>query len=293
VGSNLLKSGLLIMRALSVALSLLLITVAVVVPVRHLQAAPDADLWPDWQPHDPNSTVEIDHGDWQAVLDRYVTQHEPGVTSFDYGAASRDGGTGMVAGYVDAMTKVNVDALNRDQQFAYWVNLYNALTVKVVLDHYPVDSIRDIDISPGLFSSGPWGKKLITVEGRTLSLNDIEHRILRPIWHDARIHYVVNCASIGCPALAPEAFDADKLEAQLDQAARDFINHPRAVRINADGGLVLSSLYDWYRDDFRKSDAEFIAHLRKFAGPELTKALGDITELDIADYEYDWALNTR
>ncbi|MBP3127627.1 DUF547 domain-containing protein [Thalassospira sp. ER-Se-21-Dark] len=282
-----------IMRALSVALSFLLIAVAVVVPVRHLQAAPDADLWPDWQAHDPGSTVEIDHGDWQAVLDRYVTQHAPGVTSFDYAAASRDGGTEMVAGYVDAMTKINVDALNRDQQFAYWVNLYNALTVKVVLDHYPVDSIRDIDISPGLFSSGPWGKKLITVEGRTLSLDDIEHRILRPIWRDARIHYVVNCASIGCPALAPEAFDADKLEAQLDQAARDFINHPRAVRINADGGLVLSSLYDWYRDDFGKSDAEFIAHLRKFAGSELTKALGGITELDVADYEYDWALNAR
>ncbi|KXJ59284.1 MAG: hypothetical protein AXW12_04235 [Thalassospira sp. Nap_22] len=282
-----------IMRALSVALSFLLIAVAVVAPVRHLQAAPDADLWPDWQAHDPQSSVEIDHGDWQAVLDRYVTQHEPGVTSFDYGAASRDGGTGMVAGYVDAMTKVNVDALNRDQQFAYWVNLYNALTVKVVLDHYPVDSIRDIDISPGLFSSGPWGKKLITVEGRTLSLDDIEHRILRPIWRDARIHYVVNCASIGCPALAPEAFDADKLEAQLDQAARDFINHPRAVRFDADGGLVLSSLYDWYRDDFGKSDAEFIAHLRKFAGPEMTKTLGDITELDIAGYEYDWALNAR
>ncbi|KZC99957.1 hypothetical protein TH47_05665 [Thalassospira sp. MCCC 1A02803] len=274
-------------------MSFLLIAVAVVAPVRPVHAAPDADLWPDWQAHDPSSTVEIDHGDWQAVLDRYVTQHEPGATSFDYAAASRDGGAGMVAGYVDAMTKVNVDALNRDQQFAYWVNLYNALTVKVVLDHYPVESIRDIDISPGLFSSGPWGKKLITVEGRTLSLDDIEHRILRPIWRDARIHYVVNCASIGCPALAPDAFDADKLEAQLDQAVRDFINHPRAVRINADGGLVLSSLYDWYRDDFGKSDAEFIAHLRKFAGAELTKALGDITELDIADYEYDWALNTR
>lgn len=291
------KSGLVFMRALSVALSFLLIAVAVSAPVRPVHAAPDADLWPDWQAHDPSSTVEIDHGDWQTVLDRYVTRHEPGVTSFDYEAAIRDGGAGMVAGYVDAMTRVNVDALNRDQQFAYWVNLYNALTVKVVLDHYPVDSIRDIDISPGLFSSllssGPWGKKLITVEGRRLSLDDIEHRILRPIWRDPRIHYVVNCASIGCPALAPEAFDPDKLEAQLDQAARDFINHPRAVRINADGGLVLSSLYDWYRDDFGKSDAEFIAHLRKFAGPELMKAPGDITELDIADYEYDWALNTR
>jgi len=281
------------MRALSVALSFLLIAVAVVVPVRHLQAAPDADLWPDWQAHDPQSSVEIDHGDWQAVLDRYVTQHEPGVTSFDYAAASRDGGAGMVTGYVDAMTRVAVDGLNRDQQFAYWVNLYNALTVKVVLDHYPVNSIRDIDISPGLFASGPWGKKLITVEGRTLSLDDIEHRILRPIWRDARIHYVVNCASIGCPALAPDAYDADKLEVQLDQAARDFINHLRAVHAKGDGSLVLSSLYDWYRDDFGKKDADFMAHLKTFAGPELMTVLDDITELDVDGYSYDWALNSR
>ena len=265
------------MRARIAALFLFLVAVLAMVPVSPVQAAPEANLWPDWQVHDPQSTVEIDHGNWQEVLDRYVIVHEPGVTSFDYEAASRDGGSALVAGYVDAMTGVAVDALGRDQQFAYWVNLYNALTVKVVLDHYPVDSIRDIDISPGifasLFSSGPWGKKLITVEGRTLSLDDIEHRILRPIWKDPRIHYVVNCASIGCPALAPEAYQADKLDAQLDQAARDFINHPRAVHIKQDGSLVLSSLYDWYRDDFGKSDAAFIAHLKAFAAPVLSARL--------------------
>jgi hypothetical protein len=254
-------------------------------------AAPKADLWPDWQAHDPESSVVIDHSAWQAVLDRYVAGVEPGVTTFDYAKAMSDGGVAAVSDYVADMATVSVDQLNRDQQFAYWVNLYNALTVQVVLDHYPVDSIRDIDISPGLFSSGPWGKKLITVEGRTLSLDDIEHRILRPIWNDARIHYVVNCASIGCPALMPAAFDADQLERQLDQAARDFINHPRAVRVQGDGSLVLSSLYDWYRDDFGKSDADFINHLKLFAGPELMGALDAKRDLDIDDYVYDWALN--
>lgn len=260
-------------------------------------AAPDADLWPDWQAHDAQSTQEIDHADWQEILDRYVTEVELGVTTFDYAGALSDGGAAAVASYVSDMADVAVDGLNRDQQFAYWVNLYNALTVKVVLDHYPVDSIRDIDISPGFFSSllssGPWGKKLITVEGRTLSLDDIEHRILRPIWDDPRIHYVVNCASVGCPALAPTAFVADQLEAQLDQAARDFINHPRAVRagVDGDGGLVLSSLYDWYRDDFGARDADFIAHLKRFAGPDLMALLGNADGVEIAGYEYDWDLN--
>jgi hypothetical protein len=291
VAQSCFKTDWLIMYNRIVALFLFVIAVLSITSVSPVYAAPKADLWPDWQAHDPQSTVKVDHGEWLAVLDRYVTVQEPGVTSFDYQAAHIDGGAAMVADYVDAMTKVAVDALNRDQQFAYWVNLYNALTVKVVLDHYPVDSIRDIDISPGLFASGPWGKKLITVEGRRLSLDDIEHRILRPIWDDARIHYAVNCASIGCPALAPDAYDADKLEVQLDQAAKDFINHPRAVHAKDDGSLVLSSLYDWYRDDFGKRDAEFIAHLKAFAGPELMAALDDITKLDINGHEYDWALN--
>lgn len=258
-------------------------------------AAPKADLWPDWQAHDAQSSAVIDHSAWQSVLDDYLFVTEPGASSFDYGRATSDGGAARVDAYVAMLTNIAIDDFNRDQQMAYWINLYNALTVKVVLDHYPVDSIRDIDISPGLFSSllssGPWGKKLITVEGRTLSLDDIEHRILRPIWGDARIHYVVNCASIGCPALAARAYDGAKLEAQLDQAAKGFTNHPRAVRRNQDGEWVLSSLYDWYRDDFGKSDADFINHLNRFAGPELAGMLGNAGELDIADYAYDWALN--
>lgn len=254
-------------------------------------AAPRADLWPDWQAHDAQSAEVIDHSAWQSVLDDYLVVTEPGATSFDYRRATSGDGAARVDAYVTMLTNIAIDDFNRDQQMAYWINLYNALTVKVVLDHYPVDSIRDIDISPGLFSSGPWGKKLITVEGRTLSLDDIEHRILRPIWGDARIHYVVNCASIGCPALAETVYDAENLEAQLDMAAKDFINHPRAVRRNQDGEWVLSSLYDWYRDDFGKDDADFINHLKSFAEPELAGMLGNVDELDIADYAYDWALN--
>ncbi len=281
------------LRAPIVFLFAVLIVVQMVVLAQPVQAAPKANLWPEWQAHDAHSITEIDHAAWQAVLDRFLIVNEPGASRFDYAAARQNGGDVMVADYVDAMTKVAVGQLGRDQQFAYWVNLYNALTVKVVLDHDPVKSIRDIDISPGFFSSGPWGKKLITVEGRSLSLDDIEHRILRPIWRDARIHYAVNCASVGCPALAGDVFDADKLDTQLDQAARDFINHSRAVRVQDDGRFVLSSLYDWYRDDFGKSDSDFIAHLKSFAGQELMAILGDINDLDIAGYEYDWALNTQ
>ncbi|WP_289078495.1 DUF547 domain-containing protein [uncultured Thalassospira sp.] len=258
-----------------------------------VNAAPKADLWPDWQVYDPQSTIMVDHSEWQGVLDRFVDQPEAGVTTFDYRRALSERANGIyaVAHYIDQMVDISVSRLNRAEQMAYWINLYNALTVKVVLDHYPVASIRDIDISPGLFASGPWGKKLVRIEGRTLSLDDIEHRILRPIWQDARIHYAVNCASVGCPALARDAYDAKRIESQLDQAARGFINHARAIHSDGDGGFVISSLYDWYRDDFGAGDAQFVAHLLTFAGPELTAQLDHIGGFDVSDDEYDWALN--
>ena len=97
-----------------------------------------------------------------------------------------------------------------------------------MLRFYPVDSIRDI--SSGFFSPGPWKKELLNVEGQSLTLNDIEHRILRPIWQDPRIHYAVNCASLGCPNLPVIAFSEDNTDAMLDRAAQQFINHPRGLQ---------------------------------------------------------------
>ncbi|MBR9781991.1 MAG: DUF547 domain-containing protein, partial [Rhodospirillales bacterium] len=250
-----------------------LITLWVIVSVPAI-AAPDADLWPDWQAHDDSNDAIIDHSVWQTILDHHLVVVSSGVTAFDYAGAKSSSLTHL-SDYLNAMQAVKIDAYNRDQQMAFWINLYNAQTVAVVMDHYPVDSIRDIDISPGLFSlglfsSGPWDKKLLTVEGRSLSLNDIEHRILRPIWQDARIHYALNCASIGCPALAATAYDGTRLEEQLDKAALAFIQDERAVRLAEDGSEIeLSSIFDWYRSDFGKSDAAFSDHLARYAGLEL------------------------
>ena len=142
-----------------------------------------------------------------------------------------------------------VSSLNRGEQLAYWINFYNALTVQVILDHYPTDSILDIKISPGFFSIGPWDKKLVTVEGEELSLNDMEHRILRPIWRDPRIHYGVNCASIGCPNLLTTAYTADNVDGLLTENAVAYVNHPRGASLQ-NGALTVSSIYDWFEEDF-------------------------------------------
>jgi hypothetical protein len=190
--------------------------------------------------------------------------------------------------YLATLSTTPVSRLSRPEQMAFWINLYNALTVKVVLDHWPVRSIRDIDISPGLFADGPWGAQLITVEGEPLALDDIEHRILRPIWRDPRIHYAVNCASMGCPDLALEPYRADRLDAQLDRAGFEFVNHPRAVRIDR-AKLFVSSIYHWFKEDFGGNDRAVVAHLCAYAAPALALELQKYDRID--GHAYDWAIN--
>lgn len=250
-------------------------------------AAPKAELWARWQAHDPASTARIDHSAWGAFLDRLLEVSPDGINRLAYGKVSAEDRATLDA-YVNGLIALPISTYNRSEQMAYWVNLYNVLTVQVVLDHYPVDSIRDIDISPGLFSSGPWGKKLVTIEGERVALDDIEHQILRPIWQDPRIHYAVNCASLGCPNLHPEPFDATALEQQLDQAAASYINHARGASVEG-GQLIVSSIYSWFSEDFGSSDKNVIAHLQRYAAPDLANALGAVSS--IHDDRYDWRLN--
>lgn len=251
------------------------------------QAAPDADPWPRWQAHDAGSTERIDHGEWNDLLSAYVKAGTDGVNRLDY-AALKGNDRPKLEAYVSRLAETPISRFNRREQFAYWVNLYNALTVKVVVDHFPVATIRDIDISPGLFTDGPWGAKLVTVEGEPVSLDDIEHRILRPLWRDPRIHYVVNCASIGCPNLHPVALTAHNAETILEEAAVAYVNHPRGARIAGDD-LVVSSIYAWFEEDFGSSEAGVIAHLRRHARPPLSDRLRGRTGYD--DHRYDWSLN--
>jgi hypothetical protein len=249
--------------------------------------APKADLWPRWQAHQESSTQTIDHGAWDAFLGRYVIYSGDGINRVDYGkvgAADR----AALAAYVDRLSGLPISTHNRPQQRAYWINLYNALTVRVILDHYPVDSIRDIDIAGGLFTDGPWQKKLLRIEGQSVSLDDIEHRILRPIWRDARLHYALNCAAVGCPNLQTRAFTVANSEILLDAAARAYVNHPRGVRAEPEW-LIVSSIYVWFEEDFGGSDDGVLEHLKRYAEPELARRLGEFHEIN--NHLYDWALN--
>jgi hypothetical protein len=258
------------------------------VSLTSVSGAPALSIWPRWLTHDPDSSVTVDHAGWDLILQRYVNDaHPSGINRFKYVRVSPKDRQ-VLKDYLQKMQTVAVSGLTRGEQKAYWINLYNALTVDVILDHYPVKSIRDIDISPGIFSNGPWDAKLLTVEGEKISLNDIEHRILRPIWQDNRVHYAVNCASLGCPNLQPLSFTSQNLDILLEKAARDFINHPRGVSF-INSGLQVSSIYFWFQEDFGASENGVIQHLRKYLSPENLKKL-DAVQKKIR-HQYDWSLD--
>ena len=247
---------------------------ATALPARRAAADPDAAL--------------------DALLGRYVMGHPDGVTRVRY-AAWKASAADLHAldGWIAEAAARRPAAMARPEAFAFWANLYNALTLKVVLERHPVRSIRDIRSSGVPLDPkgwlGPWRTRLVKVEGRRMSLDDIEHGTMRPAFRDARVHYAVNCASIGCPNLWPRAWRAATLERELDAAAAAFVNHPRGASVLPDGRLRVSSIYSWFREDFGGSEAGVVAHLRRHAGPALAARLGDRTA--IAEDAYDWALN--
>ena len=247
--------------------------------------APGAEPWPRWAAHVAGSTAAPDHGAWSRLLSVYLEAGEDGINRFDYAGVTAADRAALDA-YIATLAAFPVSTADRPEQLAYWINLYNALTVQVVLDHYPVATIRDIDIS-GPFADGPWGKKLVSVEATPVSLNDIEHRILRPLWRDPRVHYGVNCAALSCPNLGLAGYRGARVASQLDAAARDYVNHPRGVSLRG-GKLEVSSIYNWYKSDFG-GDQGVIRHLREYAGQELAARLESVTR--ISGDHYDWSLN--
>ncbi|MDE2753318.1 MAG: DUF547 domain-containing protein [Gemmatimonadota bacterium] len=249
---------------------------------------PSADA--SWADHDPTNTARLDHSEWQALLDAYLITDDPsGVNLFDYAKLQANGThRERLVAYIDYLQGLDPRRYAKDVQMAYWINLYNAVTVRVVLEEYPVASIKDIHegLIPG---TGPWGDVHAMVAGQPLTLDNIEHDILRPIWQDNRIHYAVNCASMGCPNLAPEPYTADNLERLLEQGARDYVNHWRGAELLDEAFGVVSSIYYWYHEDFGHSDAGVLEHLREYAEGNLAEQLKDFD--GSLDHEYDWTLN--
>lgn len=189
--------------------------------------------------------------------------------------------------FLDELSRVDPAQLSRSERLAYYINAYNAWTIWLILSKYPaLESIKDLG---GLFSS-PWKKEIARLNGQTVSLDHIEHQVLRPIYKDPRIHFAVNCASLGCPPLLGEPYIGAKVDDQLTERTASFINDPARTRLQGNT-LYVTKIMDWFGEDFNDDPAGFV---RKYAKGDLKKrldALGDGVEVEYL--EYDWSLNRQ
>ena len=249
---------------------------------------PDAGLVdPVFEINNPGSPYVIDHSNWDYFLSRYVVTDNQGLNRVRYGRVTREDRQ-VLECYLNQLQSTDVRTLNRNEQLAFWCNLYNARTVDIVLDNYPIRSIRQVKMKFTDFV-GPFDDPgAVTVLGKSLSLNDIESGIVRPVWKDPRIHYALNCASYGCPNLAPQAWTAADLDGRLNGAAYEYINSDRAIRSGV-FGVKVSKIFKWYKDDFGGSDQAVLNHLRQYANPSTQQKLQG--RQSIRGHFYDWSLN--
>lgn len=246
------------------------------------------NLWPIWLEHNPLSTQTIQHDEWQAFLSHSIITDSEGINLVDYGHLKKTD-TLLLKDYIDRMSKIPIGEYNRNEQLAFWLNLYNAVTVYTISQYYPISSIEEINISPGLFSIGPWGAKLVSVNNIALSLDEIENRIIRPVWNDPRCHYAINNGSIGSPNLAKQAYLGQLIEQQLNKSAINYVNSLRGVQI-IDNELVVSKIYEWFGEDFGENKQNIINHLLVFAQQPLKSKLKHINHIN--NYFYNWHLNS-
>ncbi len=236
---------------------------------------------------------DFDHSAWNALLAENVQLINDGHASVvDYGGFKNDQAElQQYLASLEQVSRTTFDGWSKAAQLAFLINAYNAWTVERVLEGYPeIESIKEL----GSLLRSPWAKKVAPLLGETRSLDDIEHGLIRGSgrYNEPRIHFAVNCASVGCPALLPEAFTAVGLEDQLDTATRKFLGDSSRNRYR-EGGLEISSIFKWYREDFEiGSDKTLLDFLRGYAKelglPEQTKATPGIRFLP-----YDWSLNDK
>ncbi|MEO9683510.1 MAG: DUF547 domain-containing protein [Tateyamaria sp.] len=240
----------------------------------------------NWAAAADRQRITVNYSAYDTFLQRYRTVDDSGIARLRYKAVSPKDRASLNS-FVDQLEATDPQALTRDQQLAFWINLYNAQTIALILDHYPVASIRDI--SDGPLRLGPWNRPDVQVRGQALSLNDIEHRIVRAHFKEPRVHYALNCAALGCPNLKAEAWRPQSLDADFEAAQTAYLAHPRGVSVDANGRVTASKIFIWFREDFGTTNQDVLAQLVAHTPPEKSAALARRGRID--KYAYDWGLN--
>jgi len=220
----------------------------------------------------------VDHSLYGELLSKYVNKGVVDYQGFKNEEAKLDE-------YLTVLENTKVSELSRDELFAFYVNAYNAWTIKLILSAYPgIKSIKDL----GNIFKSPWEKEIVRINGRVLTLDDIEHEILRAQFKDPRVHFAVNCASKSCPPLISEPYRGSTLNRQLDSATRAFINDPKSNYLKGNQ-LYVSRIFKWFPEDFND---DVVGFFLKYAEGDFKKELeAQKDKLKIVYLSYDWSLN--
>lgn len=227
-----------------------------------------------------SESVPINHDAWTSLLQKYVDDEG----WVDYSGFAKD--QAALNAYLELLGENHPTEKNwsREERLAYWINAYNAFTVQLILNHYPVNSIKDIAGSIPFVNSA-WDIRFVTIEGNVYDLNNIEHNILRKDFDEPRIHFAINCASVSCPLLLNEAFVAHKINEQLDAAASAFVNDSSRNKISAEE-IEISKIFSWFRGDFTK-DSSLIDFLNKYSDVKIS------SKAKVKYLSYNWSLNKQ
>ena len=230
-------------------------------------------------------SIGIDHNDFDALLKGYVD--EDGFV--DYPALKAHDALALDE-YLEKLGSVDPSLYGRSERLAFWINAYNALTIKGILHFYPTKSIRD---HVSVFGYSIWKDYKTNVNGAEDSLDDMEHKILRKM-DEPRIHFAIVCASVGCPKLLNEAYTAANLDEQLTRSTRDFFSDRGKFMLDAEKGVVYQSpIMDWYKDDFGSNQETRLAFIRPFLESSEDRAILDRDRLKVKNLDYDWNLNDQ
>jgi hypothetical protein len=224
---------------------------------------------------------EPDYSQWNRLLKTY---YDP-ARGFDYGSLKAKDAKALQT-LRQQLGSVNVAALNRKQQLAYWINVYNINTVATIVESYPVASIRDLSTDPLIFTV--FKKDRVPFQGRLISLDDVENEKIRESFHDPRIHFAINCAAKSCPPIRSEAYNGANVDAQLDDQVRRFVaSHVRFERNGGNLTMRTTKIMDWFSKDF----GDPAAFLRKYAPADKQKLIAAAKDIDLEYDDYDWSLN--
>lgn len=229
-----------------------------------------------------------DYTAWQSLLAKY---YDP-AKGMNYKALkANDAAT--LAELRRRMAQVDAESLPPKDRLAYWINLYNISVVGIVVDNYPVESIRDLSTDP-IVRLNVFKKPSVQTRKGPISLDEIENKKIREGFKDPRIHFAINCAAESCPPIRPEPYAGARLDQQLDDQTRKFLSGPHGARIKEDGGeleLHVTKIMDWFADDFESWGGGRVAFLRKYLPADQQKRLAAVKKVDLEFDDYSWKLN--